>query len=166
MCSQLSEIFTVTFAMMKTGIFRKHFSRILLIAMMLLFLGSCGKDNKDIYSGLIPDVPVNFYIQPNTIDFLPAGSWKYYDNEGYRGIILYRLDQYNFMAYERTCPYDPQKECAIVEVDPASYTLVDSCCMSRFLILDGMPFSGPSSLPLKQYFTEFNGEYLHVFNNP
>jgi hypothetical protein len=151
---------------MKTGFLIKHFSWIPITGIVILILVSCRKDNKDIYSGLIPDVPVNFYIQPNTIDFLPAGSWRYYDNEGYRGVIVYRIDQYVFMAYERTCPYDPQNECAIVEVDPASYTLIDSCCMSRYLILDGMPFSGPSSLPLKQYFTDFNGNYLHVYNNP
>jgi Rieske Fe-S protein len=62
------------------------------------------------------------------------------------------------------CPYDPENECARVEVDPTTYTLIDSCCMSRFNLIDGMPVDGPSTRPLLQYLTEFDGNYLQVYN--
>jgi len=139
-----------------------HF-QIIVLAFLILLL-SCNKKDENQIQSLIPNVPVNFYIQPNTIDFIPAGSWQSFDNEGYRGIFIYRLDQSTFIAYERTCPYDPDKECARVDIDPSTFTLIDSCCTSRFNLIDGMPIEGPSTLPLLQYFTEFDGNFLHVYN--
>ncbi|MCD4697119.1 MAG: hypothetical protein K8S16_12855 [Bacteroidales bacterium] len=148
----------------------KNFYTLVLIAAlaMLTFLSSCGNKEKEesTNQGLIPNVAVDLWLQPNTIDHLPAGSWRMEDNYGYRGIIIYRLDQATFMAYERTCPYDPTADNARVEVDPSTFTLIDSCCMSRYNIIDGMPIEGPSTSPLKQYFYEYDGNWLHVFNSP
>lgn len=141
---------------------RFHFNIIVFVAVLSLF--SCKKDDNGENQNFIPNVPVNFYIQPNTIDFIPAGSWKAYETEGYRGVLIYRLDQLNFIAYEMTCPYDPEKACARVEVDPTTFTLIDSCCMSRYNLIDGMPVEGPATMPLLQYFTEFDGNYLQVYN--
>lgn len=138
------------------------FQIIVLVTLTLLI--SCNKDENNKNQGLIPNVNVNFYIQPNTIDFIPAGSWKSYDNEGYRGVLIYRLDQNTFLAYEKTCPYDPDQACAHVEVDINTFTLLDSCCMSRFNLIDGTPVEGPATMPLLQYFTDFDGNYLHVYN--
>jgi LPXTG-motif cell wall-anchored protein len=150
----------------KTGTMNKKnnilISIIVIAGIVLLF--SCKKNNDDENQSFIPNVPVNFFIQPNTIDFIQAGSWKAYENEGYRGVLIYRLDQVNFIAYEMTCPYDPEKECAQVEVDPTTFTLIDSCCMSRYNLIDGMPAGGPSTRPLLQYFTEFDGNFLQVYN--
>jgi hypothetical protein len=144
---------------------KKNIIRTIIIVFAVAFaLFSCKKDGDDRVQNFIPNVPVNFYIQPNTIDFIPAGSWKAYDTEGYRGVLIYRLDQATFMAYEMACPYDPEKECARVEVDPTTFTLIDSCCMSRFNLIDGMPAEGPATMPLLQYFTEFDGNYLQVYN--
>lgn len=134
------------------------------LASLFIFFMSCGKDNNNPNQPIIPNVPVNFYIQPNTIDFIAAGSWRSYDTEGYKGVFIYRLDQNNFIAYEKACPYDPDQECGVVDIDPNSFTLVDTCCLSRFNIVDGMPVDGPSTLPLLQYLTEFDGSYLHVYN--
>jgi nitrite reductase/ring-hydroxylating ferredoxin subunit len=141
---------------------------ILMIDLMIAFflLTGCKKNENNPSTGQIPDVYVNFNRYPNTIDYIPTGGWLYVENQGYRGVIIYRLDQFTFFAYERTCPYDPQNECARVEVDQTGIILVDSCCMSKYNILDGMPMSGPSSYPLKQYITAFDGNELRVYNNP
>lgn len=138
-----------------------------LVFLGLIFLGfwSCSKDKNNNYVD-IPDVYVNFYLQPDGIDFLPSNSWKIYEYEGYRGVLIYRIDQFTFNAYEMTCPYDAAEECARVQVDASGILLIDSCCMSTYNILDGMPAGGPSTLPLKQYFTEYNGIQLHVYNTP
>lgn len=147
--------------------FKKNNQIILFIAAIILFvfISSCGKnENQQQNQGLIPNVPVDIWLQPNTIDYMPAGTWRYENDQGYRGIIIYRLDQATFMAYERTCPFDPNEECARVDVDPSSFTLIDSCCMSRYNIIDGSPVSGPSPYALKQYFTEYDGNWLRVYN--
>lgn len=141
------------------------FRFLLIFVILALIIGACNKKDNN-QNGNIPNVNVNFYLQPDGIDFIPITNWKYIDNEGYRGIIIYRIDQFTFNAYERTCPYDPQKECARVEVDKSGVLMVDSCCMSFYSILDGMPAGGPSTLPLKQYFSEFNDGILHIYYSP
>ena len=143
----------------------KTIQNILIVFSLLLLVFAC-KDEDDSQEGIIPNVYVNFFLQPDGIDFIPVGNWKYYDYEGYRGVLIYRIDQFNFNAFERTCPYDPEEEYAIVEVDLSGILLIDSCCMSQYSILDGMPAGGPSNLPLKQYFTDYDGTTLQVYNSP
>jgi len=136
----------------------------LIVFFLLIFGLGCNED--DSHEGIIPNVPVNFFLQPDGIDFIPISGHRYYDYEGYRGVVIYRIDQLNFNAFERCCPYDPQEDCAQVEVDGSGILLIDSCCMSTYNILDGMPLSGPSNIPLKQYFADYDGTTLHVYNSP
>jgi nitrite reductase/ring-hydroxylating ferredoxin subunit len=145
---------------------RKNTALTLLLFLLYFIIPTACNDKNSNPGSEIPNVYVNFYLQPNTIDFMQTQGWKYYNEEGYRGVIVYRLDQDNFYAYERTCPYDAQKDCARVEVTNSGVLMVDSCCMSYYSILDGMPVAGPTTSPLKQYFTEFDGNMLHVYNNP
>ncbi len=137
---------------------------VLVLLTALFAVSSCGKDEKE--QGLIPNVYVNFELYPNSINPIPVSTWIYVNDQGYRGIIIYRYDQNTFLAYERTCPYDPEKSCAVVEADESSITAVDSCCMSRFLLTDGSPYAGPATLPLKQYQTMYDGNILRVYNQP
>jgi len=140
-------------------------SYLVFITLTVFGLWSCSKDKNENYKE-IPDVYISFFIQPDGIDFIPPNGWKTYDYEGFRGVLIYRIDQFTFNAYEMACPHDAEKECAKVEVDASGILLVDSCCMSTYNILDGMPIGGPSTLPLKQYFTEYDGVRLHVYNTP
>lgn len=130
------------------------------ILITFLTLISCGKDeNKD----LIPYVYVNFTIYPNTIDYIAIGQWVYFTG-GYKGIIVYRPQSDEFMAYERACPYDPLTEGARVEVESSGLIAIDSVCGSQFILVDGSPINGPASIPLKQYRTSWDGYALTIFN--
>ena len=64
---------------------QKYFTAILLLTIIVVMTNACKDDNPNNSNAYIPNVPVNFYISPNTIDFIPAGGWKYYDNEGLTG---------------------------------------------------------------------------------
>jgi len=144
---------------------KKTIQYIFVFLPLLLLIIACGNDNNDSQEGIIPNVQVNFFLQPDGLDFIPVGGFRYYDYEGYRGVLIYRVDQFNFNAFERTCPYDPLEECAQVEVDQSGILLIDSCCMSQYSILDGMPAGGPTNIPLKQYFTSYDGTTLQVYNS-
>ncbi|MCF8297746.1 MAG: hypothetical protein K9J13_09410 [Saprospiraceae bacterium] len=132
------------------------------ISFTALLIFGCKK--KEAYP-LIPNVYVNLYIDINSAlysELQHDGGYMYFTG-GNRGILVYRtIDE--FKAYERTCPYDPDKDCARIEVDQSGLFAVDSCCMSKFLLLDGSVHSGPSTLPLKQYRTDFDGDFLHIYN--
>ena len=135
-------------------------SRNLFFIIFLTAFFSCGDDDNS-----IPETYVNLSILASEIGGVGSGIYTS-SIYGVNGIIIYHKDINQYIAYERTCSYDPSKACAVVNMnDIISPTLlVDSCCSSKFLIEDGTPFDGPALLPLKQYQTNFDGVYINVFN--
>jgi nitrite reductase/ring-hydroxylating ferredoxin subunit len=127
----------------------------------LLFLG-CSKAQND----NIPLTTVNFTIytdNPAYIAVSVPGSWMYI-NGGSRGILLYRASNFEFVAYDRHCTYDPNNNCGQVNVDASNIIARDDCCASEFLITDGSVIKNPASIPLKMYQTSFDGSILRIFN--
>mgnify|MGYP005839899051 CR=1 FL=1 len=138
---------------------------VFLSALMLTFGQGCGKDNP--VDKLIPYVFVNFTINVTGVNYnnlnIP-GNWTYVTG-GYRGIILYHLIGDEYKAFERTSPVDfPNDFNCRVSVDESGLIAVDQCSGSKFILLDGSPYEGPANLPLKQYRTRLEGQYLYVFN--
>lgn len=124
---------------------------------------SCGK--KQAHDS-IPEVPVNLYIDINStmyIELNTIGGWVYLTG-GYKGILIYRIAVDEFVAYDRACPYDPFETCARIAMDPSGLTCSDSCCTSKFGILDGSVINGPATIPLKRYNTFYDGSVLSVSN--
>ncbi|MDP2422752.1 MAG: Rieske 2Fe-2S domain-containing protein [Bacteroidales bacterium] len=138
--------------------------QIVLIALMVLALPSCDKDDEN----EIPFTPTNIYIDPNSTinwELNSPGGWIYLSNTApSKGIIVYRSSMDDFMAFERTCSHDPREPAARVVVESSSITAACPVCSSKFILLDGSPFSGPARRPLKQYRTSYNGATLHIFN--
>jgi len=144
---------------------KRHYFKIIAIpAFLLVFLfvmPQCKKDKDE-----IPNAYVNFSIDVNSPQYNGLnniGAYIYFTG-GVRGIIIYHESVDEFMAYERNCPYQPSNSCATVEVDNSAVIAVDSCCGSKFLLLDGSVINGPATRQLKQYSTSFDGTTLHVFN--
>jgi hypothetical protein len=85
---------------------------------------------------------------------------------GVKGIVIYHESKDVFRAYERCCPFDPG--CGRVYYDENSSNVIDTCCNSEFsLILEGMVITGPSTLPLREYVTEYfsNSKKLTVYSD-
>ena len=127
---------------------------------IVITINSCTKDDN-----IIPNVPVNFRIQASELGGVGSAIYTK-DIYGVRGIIIYHKNSNEYVAYERACSYRPSNDCEVVqlndEINPSFLT--DSCCNSNFLLDDGTPFSGPALLPLKQYYTNFDGTYIYVSN--
>ena len=146
------------------------FRFVILMLMFPVMLISCKKEQHD----NIPYAYINLTIYPNSTMYIRlnvVGGWEYIvpnnaGNTASKGLIVYRYSLDEFRAYERTCPYDPTSTCASgpVKVEKSGATAVDSCCMSRFILTDGSPFSGPSNFPLRQYTTSYDGNALHISN--
>lgn len=147
-----------------------RFLNILIIGLIAVGLLSarCQKEDEP-----LPYAYVNFRIEPNStlyINLNSPGGYEYITAERpSRGIIVYRVTDMDFVAYERTCPHDPdacctEESCSRLYVEEGSVFIKDDCCESRYLILDGTNFDGPSNKPLKQYNTTFDGKTLHIFN--
>lgn len=120
----------------------------------------------DIDHPTIPEVKVNFTIYPNNVDYVNLnyyGGYMYFTG-GVAGIVVYRLDNTTFFAYDRACPYDWEEHDAWIWVEESGLTLIDRHCGSRFNILDGSVISGPAKYPLKMYRTRYDGMILKVYN--
>lgn len=156
----------------------KNFNIIKMIAgvaiMMFTFLlAACTKDDGDRQ----PLPPINITIDPNSTIYQElnvTGGWLYLnESDGAeppsRGIIVYRLSADQFLAFERTPPFKPDSCCNVAKticsslvVDNYYPFVMDTCTMSKYLILDGSPVSGPSSMTLSMYVTEYFGDLLYI----
>lgn len=113
----------------------------------------------------IPFVQVNFQIDLNLPAYQPltaTAGWIYVSG-GSRGIIIYRRNQDEFMAYDRHSTYKVDDACR-VEVDEDGVLISDPCSESQWVITDGSVVNGPAVQPLQQYNTSWNPPTLRVFN--
>ncbi len=132
------------------------------LACCLLLIQACKKDERE---SSVASEPVDFYLylnEPANVDLNAIGGWKYL-NAGTKGIIIYRVSTDDFTALERNCPYDPDKNCSLIEVTSVPIA-VDSCCGSKFSIVDGALINGPASQPMYRYQVVKNGDVLHVYH--
>jgi nitrite reductase/ring-hydroxylating ferredoxin subunit len=138
---------------------------LLLLFCLATVLFAC-KKKTDTQQPEIPYVTVNFSINPNSTQYLElnhiGGSVPV--TGGYRGIIIYRVSETEFKAYERACAYDPTADSAQVRMDVSGLTMTCPKCKSKYIILDGSPYGGPTQWSLKQYRTNYDGTYLYVSN--
>ena len=148
---------------------------VLISALLLITLIQTCKDGSD-----NPAIPyVNITIDPNSTIYQQiniVGGWIYLgESDGVmppsRGVIVYRQTMDQFTALERTPVYKPDSccsanhtNCSRLVVDSYYPYVMDTCTDSKYLIIDGSPVSGPSSLPLMQFVADYDGLLLHIHN--
>jgi len=138
----------------------------------MVFFLACDKDEG------FPIDPgyVNISINPNSTEYIQlnnVGGWVYlYANPPSRGIIVYRMTQDEFKAYDRTPSYKPDS-CSVYEpveklskviVDETGIMAIDTCSGSEYILLDGSVVKGPAAYPLFAFRTTYDGETLHIYN--
>jgi len=136
---------------------------LLLFLLFVCLLPQCKKEKQQ---NEVPTVAVSIALDPNSTEYLRLNSvngWEYLTG-GYRGIIVFRASTNGFMAYDRACPYDWNQTSSRMVVDSSGITTVCPSCNSKFILIDGSPYSGPSPYPMKQYQTSFNGSILYIYN--
>jgi Rieske Fe-S protein len=133
------------------------------IVALISLSASCGKGSDH---DSIPNIAVDVIIDVNStmyINLNMVGGYEYLTG-GYKGLVVYRVSNNEFVAYDRACSHDPLITNSRLEMDNSSFVLQDTVCGSSFLILDGSVVNGPATLPLKRYNTSFDGSYLRIYN--
>jgi nitrite reductase/ring-hydroxylating ferredoxin subunit len=82
---------------------------------------------------------------------------------GSKGLIIFRKTIDEFIAYDRHCTFEVDKNNQ-TSVDASGIIASDAACGSKFFLTDGSVNSGSASRPLKQYQVTFDGTVLHIFN--
>jgi len=143
-------------------IFQTSKIKLFLLLFLISFINiKCDKQNTP-----VPYVYVNISIYLDDPAFndlrIPGNSVNI--TGGVNGIVIYRLSDVEFLAFDRTCTYKTEENCH-VEIDETGIFLVDKeCCESKFSILDGSPQEGLAEFPLLQYQTNYNGLVLKIYN--
>ena len=114
----------------------------------------------------IPNTRVDFIVYPNDVIHYRLntyGGYEYFTG-GVNGIVVYRLDEWNFNAFDRACSYDWEEHDSWLWVAPDGLRLVDSLCGSTFNILDGNVLGGPANYPARRYNTRVDGNRLRIYS--
>ena len=129
----------------------------LLTGLLLLLLAACGDQQPE-----IPYRKVRFTVSIPSTNLNYVGGYEYFTG-GVSGVVVYRYDIANFMAFDRACPHDWEEGGRVEVVN--SIFLYDSLCGSMFNILDGTPVGGPSKGSLRPYNAVMEDDFmLRVFN--
>jgi nitrite reductase/ring-hydroxylating ferredoxin subunit len=132
--------------------------KLFLISWLFVTFIGCDDDND-----WIPNVRVDeriSLIQLADVGILQARELP----GGVNGIIIFRLADTRFNAFDRTCPYEPGKNCRI-SFDEQVMLAECHCCGSLFELFEsGAVQKGPAKRPLRQYSAVVYGSQLHISN--
>lgn len=141
---------------------KSTFIPILTISFVLLFFSSCEKEDMHPVPNVMVDIRINIenpsFAAINTIGNSVSVSG------GYRGIIIYRVGQNEFTAFDRSCPHHVWEQCAVVNGLPGQPFAKCDCCQTTYQLLDGSKFTGPSLFPLRAYRVNFLHPFLSINN--
>lgn len=137
-----------------------------LLVVFIIF--SCNKKstNTNNNNHPVPSIPVQITLYPNDVSnfkIQAIGGWMYVSG-GINGIILYRKSQEEFVALERTSPQLPNNAAALAKVQINNFALRDTVSDSQWRIYDGAIIKGPTTWPLRQYGTTYDGNVLRIIN--
>ncbi len=153
---------------------RQWLSLLLIVGSGVNFL-SCENNDSGAGYTLIPERYISREInikQPEYSDLNHPGGFVYL-NEGYRGVVVVYTNEYEYKAFERACPFKPDKSCATISMHRSRLYMacgeyVDSqwkACIPSKYNLDGSVLEGPSDQPLKSYNISKNGSVLRITNS-
>jgi hypothetical protein len=126
---------------------------------LLGIITSCKKDSTN--TGGVPNVYVNFTAIVGSggySNLLNPLGWDYAGFVGYQlnGIILYCQSPGNYLAFDRSCPYDCQTNSkAVIVVLSGNIQAKCPVCGTVYSLIGGGANSGPGTVALKQYYTNY-----------
>lgn len=139
-----------------------------LFCILLFIMVSCKEE-----SGTnIPETQVNITINLIRAEYSPisvSGSSMVLPEssnlleKGYAGIIVYCVNQYEYLAFDRCCTHNPGEKHAL----NANGALAECpVCNSSFILADGTgsPVNGPAKYLLRRYRTILNYPELRIVN--
>ena len=130
------------------------------LALIIFVFLACGSSD-DPNNSPLPNITVNETIFLNIQTSLQVVGGSATIPGGISGILVYRLNNAQFLAWDRACPHLPPQQCSPMTFDGLLMTC--TCDDTNFSILDGSPQSG-TEFAAKQYRVVRNGESLIITN--
>lgn len=142
---------------------RPNLKIFLLFLPILLLILNC--DEKKEFNFPYAKVDMELHIYTDLSD-LGAYSGKKYLDEGIGGIIIFKIDENKYYAFDLACTNEIPDVCVINEFQKSSIIWECPCCHSQYTIsTDGCYINkGPAEWPLKTYRTYIIGDFLYITN--
>ena len=132
------------------------------LSVCFLLFFACQKE-EDYIQNVMVDYNLNLSL-PEHSDLQTVGNYIFIEDEGVKGIIVYRQDFNTYKTYDRNCSYEPSLSCAKID-SINSPIAICNCCESKFLLnQNGNAIGSPAILPLKQYSNTLEGDFLSIYN--
>jgi hypothetical protein len=134
------------------------------LILYFLFIGCKKNVNQNPVPNIAFDITINIDL-PSYSSLIGVGGWTYVVG-GSKGIIVYRKNVDQFVAFDRQSPNDINNSCATpLTPDTTNFLqLIDYCSAAKFSLYDGSAISG-SEFGLRQYQTVWNGtNSLRIYN--
>jgi len=117
-----------------------------------------------------PYVHINAILYVDTdLGNMTVGQYTSIDGYGLGGLIIYRKDYSEYLAFDRACTYEVSRSCKLEDDDTFDGILQCPCCSSKFWMtgedLAGSNYQGPASVPLKQYNCYLSGMNTLIIKN-
>jgi nitrite reductase/ring-hydroxylating ferredoxin subunit len=148
----------------------------LITILTVVLLISCKKNKNDV----LPDVFVDFTINLSDPEFFAlnaitnskiitsaTNNWGI-SAAGYdgNGIIVYKATDSEFYAYDCTCPHDYAVNGLSIKIYIDFISAICPRCSTTYaLSAGGIAISGPGKYPLKNYKTNYSGQFVRVWNS-
>jgi len=144
----------------------KNFFKIIIISTLFLH---CDNE-KEFYFPYV-EVDVRLHVYTDLAD-MGNNTSKFYSGEysGLGGILIYRLSQWEFLAFDLACTYEISPDCVIEKYKGVDIFFKCPCCSSEYTI-DANSINGnfvskePARFPLKQYNAYVDNDYLYITNS-
>ena len=122
---------------------------------MMCLNTSCGKPS----TSVPVDNTVNFTVSIAASDLVHIGGHAYFTG-AIQGLVVYRVDNTTFCAYDRACSYDWQNGGYVSVNDSNTFQLICGTCRSTYNILNGYPVGNTKAdAPLRQYKTTLMDDF-------
>ena len=137
-----------------------------LLCLPVILLLSCAEENPEVFVDELP-LPDPFQLSLN-LDLVSYQSLQFEKNViledvGLKGVIVVKRAENDYAAFERTCPYEPEKECSVISMN-AGQQYLECECGNSFYNLSGYPTNSPSPRKLREYYTSLSGRNLYIDN--
>ncbi|HET7361680.1 MAG TPA: hypothetical protein VFI78_07085 [Salinimicrobium sp.] len=139
---------------------------LLFLSLSLLFLGCSKDDNGRNNNPYLVDLNFAFRVNLNLPQYnqlnYPGNSMSLYTH-GIKGIVIYNLNNTQYLAFELTDPNHPPSDCSRLEVNGTEATCgCDDGNM--YTIITGQQIEGEGQYSLKPYRIVRVGDVLEISN--
>lgn len=136
-----------------------------LLSVFLIITGCSGSDDNFNNNPNLPDINFRFQLnlslpEYNDLQF-PGNSFATY-NYGVKGVVIYNINNNQFVAFELSDPNHPVRSCSAMKVNGVIASC--DCDDNSYNVITGQISEGEGVYSMKPYRVERSGNTLQIYN--